>query len=625
MGRGRRHAGPLRRAASRRRHRRAGPGPAPARRPRARRQPDLAGRRSRSRALRGEPLRRPGRCPKTCWSSGRCWPSPTARSPSAPGRRSPTARRWSPPRPSGKGWLILFHVTADTSWSNLPLSGTFVDMLRRIVAFSTAAGPRPPATTGAVRADDCALSPARRLRPLRQSRPRGPADSRRCRGRRARTASIRPASMAARTASARSTSSATTPMLPPFEASLVAGRRCRALSDRGADRPPAVAARARPRPLPRSMRSPSSGSTARSASAAAGRRRDDRLDRRRGARHRAACAARRAGRRGERPVRPRGRRRRPTSPMSSPAMTSSTRRAAPGCSASRRCSPSAPRSSRATRSASIPARDELAFFPLLYWPIDPASAAADAPATMARIDAYMRQGGSVLFDTRDQLERSTTVNSFTGTPAVERLREMLSSLDIPPLEPVPADHVLTKAFYLLNDFPGRYAGGPLWVEATADARRAAPTGRRRPATASRRSSSPRTTSPRAWAIDENGTLPLPDRAGRSAAARDGLPHRRQHRDVHADRQLQGRPGARAGAAREARAVMTCVPRRPASDRWSQSLRSAWLTGRFARRMRASSRAWPRSSLAGSSCRGAALVLRRHLPPQRGACCAPLRC
>ena len=112
-----------------------------------------------------------------------------------------------------------------------------------------------------------------------------------------------------------------------------------------------------------------------------------------------------------------------------------------------------------------PSRDELAFFPLIYWPVD-ASAPAPTPGTMARIDAYMRQGGSVLFDTRDQLERSTNISSFTGTPAVERLREMLSSLDIPPLEPVPADHVLTKAFYLLNDFPGRYAGGPLWVEAT---------------------------------------------------------------------------------------------------------------------------------------------------------------
>ena len=49
---------------------------------------------------------------------------------------------------------------------------------------------------------------------------------------------------------------------------------------------------------------------------------------------------------------------------------------------------------------------------------------------------------------------------------------MLASLDIPPLEPVPADHVLTKAFYLLNDFPGRYSGGPLWVEATESQDRA---------------------------------------------------------------------------------------------------------------------------------------------------------
>jgi Aerotolerance regulator N-terminal len=33
----------------------------------------------------------------------------------------------------GKGVLVLFHVTADTRWSNLPLSGAFVDMLKHIV------------------------------------------------------------------------------------------------------------------------------------------------------------------------------------------------------------------------------------------------------------------------------------------------------------------------------------------------------------------------------------------------------------------------------------------------------------------------------------------------------------
>ena len=112
-----------------------------------------------------------------------------------------------------------------------------------------------------------------------------------------------------------------------------------------------------------------------------------------------------------------------------------------------------------------PEHDELSFFPLIYWPIAP-DTPLPSSAAMAKIDAYMRQGGSVLFDTRDQLDRSTAVTGFAGTPAAERLKEMLANLDIPPLEPVPADHVLTKAFYLLNDFPGRYAGGPLWVEAT---------------------------------------------------------------------------------------------------------------------------------------------------------------
>ncbi len=112
-----------------------------------------------------------------------------------------------------------------------------------------------------------------------------------------------------------------------------------------------------------------------------------------------------------------------------------------------------------------PARDELAFFPLIYWPVV-ADTAMPSSEAMAKIDAYMRDGGSVLFDTRDQLERSALANGIGGTPNAERLRAMLGRLDVPPLEPVPADHVLSKAFYLLSDFPGRYAGGPLWVEAS---------------------------------------------------------------------------------------------------------------------------------------------------------------
>ena len=33
----------------------------------------------------------------------------------------------------GKGWTVLVHTTANTEWSNLALSGLFVEMLRRVV------------------------------------------------------------------------------------------------------------------------------------------------------------------------------------------------------------------------------------------------------------------------------------------------------------------------------------------------------------------------------------------------------------------------------------------------------------------------------------------------------------
>lgn len=110
--------------------------------------------------------------------------------------------------------------------------------------------------------------------------------------------------------------------------------------------------------------------------------------------------------------------------------------------------------------------DELAFYPLIYWPID-AGAPLPSPAALARVDAYMQQGGTVLFDTRDQY--SSGFDASSSSPATRRLREILSTMNVPPLEPVPADHVLTKTFFIMPDFPGRYAGSPLWVEASLDA------------------------------------------------------------------------------------------------------------------------------------------------------------
>ena len=107
------------------------------------------------------------------------------------------------------------------------------------------------------------------------------------------------------------------------------------------------------------------------------------------------------------------------------------------------------------------AKDELSFYPILYWPVSP-NQRVPSTQTMARVDSFMKQGGSVLFDTQDY--RAGAVWGEGTSAANLKLREILNHLDIPPVEPVPADHVLTRSFYLLNTFYGRFRGSELWVE-----------------------------------------------------------------------------------------------------------------------------------------------------------------
>jgi hypothetical protein len=147
------------------------------------------------------------------------------------------------------------------------------------------------------------------------------------------------------------------------------------------------------------------------------------------------------------------------------------------------------------------ATDELAFFPLLYWPVLATAQALPDP-TLAKVDAYMKQGGMIVFDTRDYAQGMPSGVPYLGQGATA-LQRLLGKLDIPRLEPVPENHVLTKSFYLLRTFPGRWDGGQLWVEADQDAG-AAEQGRR-----ARRSdgvSSLLVTSndfASAWALDDN--------------------------------------------------------------------------------------------------------------------------
>jgi hypothetical protein len=365
---------------------------------------------------------------------------------------------------SGKGWLILFHVTADTSWSNLPLSGTFVDMLRRIIAFSanvgssatTAAEPvapyrlldgqghfvPPTAEAEAIVGEIAAV----KIGPQHPPGLYGSEDGFRALNLLGDTAELPRFALASDSAvSVRPYPTSSPTILSPWLIALAVGLLAldalavlwlnggfRRRVARRAATAASVALVAVALLVPGGHPANAQEANDTFALEAAEKTHlayvvtgDAEVD-----------ATSRAGLSGLSDVLADRTALEPGDPI-----------------------------------GIDPATDELAFFPLIYWPIVP-DAAAPSPATMARIDAYMRQGGSVLFDTRDQLERSVSVNSFSGTPAAERLRDMLGGLDIPPLEPVPADHVLTKAFYLLNDFPGRYSGGPLWVQSTDTEERA---------------------------------------------------------------------------------------------------------------------------------------------------------
>jgi hypothetical protein len=109
-----------------------------------------------------------------------------------------------------------------------------------------------------------------------------------------------------------------------------------------------------------------------------------------------------------------------------------------------------------------PGRTDLSEYPLIYWPITP-DAAPLSPEQAAALNDYMSRGGIILIDTRDS---GSGAGFAPGTESA--LRRVAQGLVIPPLAPLTTDHVLARAFYLLSDFPGRYTGDPVWVQRDQD-------------------------------------------------------------------------------------------------------------------------------------------------------------
>lgn len=105
-------------------------------------------------------------------------------------------------------------------------------------------------------------------------------------------------------------------------------------------------------------------------------------------------------------------------------------------------------------------RDDLSVYPLIYWPI-----AADAPppseAALSRLERFMASGGLLIVDTQDGEVRSAGAETIEQVAA----RQILRRMNIPPLEPVAPGHILTRSFYRLSDLPGRNNSGNVWVDA----------------------------------------------------------------------------------------------------------------------------------------------------------------
>ena len=340
--------------------------------------------------------------------------------------------------PRGAGRVVLFHVTANADWSNLPLSGLFVDMLHRLVDFSAGV---------AGVADDTVLAPAEALDGFGVLGAPPPAAT-----------GLTAADLAAPVAS---------PRHPPGTYGPESGRLALSL---GAALPELATAA----PVPGAGRAPLSGITRERAlgptllAVAVGILALDLLLSlwlRGLLRPRAATAA-------------------VLLLMAAPVMAlpawaqdlpanatrlayvvtgdaqvdSVSRSGLLGLSAyvNRRTA-----ASLADPSAVTPGQDDLSFYPLLYWPIT--ADAAPNPAAIVALNDYTSHGGIILIDTRGA---GSGEGFAPGSDAA--LRRVAQGLAVPPLTPLSSDHVLARSFYLLQEFPGRYAGGTVWVQRDQD-------------------------------------------------------------------------------------------------------------------------------------------------------------
>ena len=108
-----------------------------------------------------------------------------------------------------------------------------------------------------------------------------------------------------------------------------------------------------------------------------------------------------------------------------------------------------------------PETDALDVYPMIALAL-PEGAAPLSSRAVERLNDYLRNGGALFIDTRRG-------GDIAGSDSFADLDRVLPGLDTPPLQPVSQDHVLTRSFYLIDGFPGRYQNRQLWIETSAGA------------------------------------------------------------------------------------------------------------------------------------------------------------
>ena len=352
-----------------------------------------------------------------------------------------TARR------EGKGLIVLFHVTANADWSNLPLTGLFVDMLRRVLDLAPAAG--GGAAVATAQADAQAFTPWRALDgfgdltdplPDVQPIPAAAIDK-------ARASAATPAGLYRRGAQERALN------ITRSGDALDSHRRIAGRPSPSArSTPHAGNGRSRHSSSPSppccscSIALPRCSSAAASTACAcsAGQRRQHSAV----AAGAAACSGANAQSTDDFALQNALQTRLAYVITGDSAIDDISQKGLTGLNLVLR--------DRTSVDPGDPVginieRDDLTFFPMLYWPVR-ADAAVPSDAALARIDTYMKNGGTIFFDLR---EDGAGIDALTGgaTAAGEALRRMLAKLDIPPLEPVPETHVLTKQLLSARPLP----------------------------------------------------------------------------------------------------------------------------------------------------------------------------